>query len=90
MQIGKTLCDTQKSQDETHVKVKYPLFWIVCPKDEKPRVKANWAPNPRTSVHGCIDNDGKLTTIEEDRANGETRCKFLEAVAVQIVRVKLG
>lgn len=63
--------------------MEYPLFRIVCPKDEKPRVKANWAPNLRTSVHGCIDNDGKLTTIEEDRANGETFCKFLEAVAVQ-------
>lgn len=59
------------------------MFRIVCPKDEKPRVKANWAPNLRTSVHGCIDNDGKLTTIEADRANGETFCKFLEAVAVQ-------
>jgi len=63
--------------------VEYPSFRIVCPKDEKPRVKANWAPNLRTSVHGCIDNDGRLTTSQKDRANGETFCNFLEAVAVQ-------
>jgi len=63
--------------------VEYPSFRIVCPKDEKPRVKANWAPNLRTSVHGCIDNDGRLTTSQKDRANGETFCKFLETVAVQ-------
>lgn len=46
-------------------------------------MKANWAPNLRTSVHGCIDDDGRLTTVEEDRANGKTFCKFLDRVAVQ-------
>ena len=63
--------------------MEYPSFRIVCPKGEKPRIKANWAPNLKASVHGCIDDEGRLTTTCEDRANGETFCKFLEEVAMQ-------
>ncbi len=54
------------AQDETHVQVKFPSIRVVCPKDEKPKIKANWDMNLRTSVHGCIDNEGKWTITQED------------------------
>lgn len=56
---------------------------IVYPKDEKSRIKANWAPKIRTSIHGCIDNEGEITITKEDRANGTTFCKFLEEIVKQ-------
>lgn len=68
------------AQDETHVQVKFPSIRVVCPKDEKPKIKANWDMNLRTSVHGCIDNEGKWTITQEDTANRETFCRHLDKV----------
>ena len=68
------------SQDEKHIWVDYPSFRIVCPEDEKPRIKANWNPHIRTSILGSIDNEGKLVSIEEDTANAETYCKFMDKI----------
>ncbi len=66
------------AQDETHVRVEYPNIRIVCPSDEKPIIKANWNKNLKTSIHGCIDNDGKWTITQEISANKETFCRFLD------------
>src|SRR3972149_4545579 len=68
------------AQDESHVRVQYPNIRVVCPKDEKPRIKANWDKNLKTSIHGCIDNEGKWTITQEDTANQETVCKHLDKV----------
>jgi len=68
------------SQDEKQIWVDYPSFRIVCPEGEKPRIKANWDPYIRTSIHGSIDNEGELVSIEEDTANAETYCKFMDAI----------
>jgi transposase len=42
---------------------------------------ANWISGIKTSVHGCIDDEGRLITSEEDTANTETFCRFLDKVA---------
>jgi len=68
------------AQDETHVRVEYPSVRVVCPVDEKPKIKANWNKNLKTSVHGCIDNDGKWTITLENAANRETFCRHLDKV----------
>lgn len=68
------------SQDEKHIWVGYPSFRIVCPDDEKPKIKANWNPHIRTSIFGSIDNEGELVNIEEDTANAEGYCKFMDAI----------
>lgn len=67
------------SQDEKHIWVDYPSFRIVCPKDVKPRIKANWDPSIRTSIFGSIDNEGKLLNIEEDTA-ADGYCKFMDKI----------
>lgn len=69
------------SQDETHIKVEYPSFRIVCPVNEKPGVRANWIPNIKTSIHGCMDDEGRLITTEEDTANTETFCRHMDKIA---------
>lgn len=68
-------------EDETHVKVEYPNIRIVCPANEKSKIMANWISNIKTSVHGYMDNNGRLITNEEDTANTETFCRFLDKIA---------
>lgn len=53
---------------------------MVCPKDEKPRIKANWDKNLKTSIHGCIDNEGKWTFTQENTANRESFCRHLDKI----------
>jgi transposase len=67
-------------QDESHVRVGYPNIRVVCPKDEKPRIKANWDKNLKTSIHGCIDNEGKWTITQEDTANRESFCRHMDKI----------
>jgi hypothetical protein len=68
------------AQDESHVRVEYPNIRVVCPKDEKPRIKANWNKNLKTSIHGCIDDAGKWTFTQENTANRETFCRHLDKI----------
>ncbi len=77
---GKGLKVVVLAQDESHIRVEYPNIRVVCPKDEKPKIKANWDKNLKTSIHGCIDNEGKWTITQEDTANRETFCKHLDKV----------
>ena len=68
------------AQDESHIRVEYPNIRVVCPKDEKPKIKANWDKNLKTSIHGCIDDEGKWTITQEDTVNRETFCRHLDKV----------
>ncbi len=62
------------------MRVEYPNIRVVCPIDEKPKIKANWDKNLKTSIHGCIDDEGKWTVTQENTANRETFCRHMDKI----------